>query len=125
LVFKEHLERLSEVVMVLLIGGTLFLNSWNWEAVGLALFLFAVVRPASVFVGLLGTHTTRRICGLTGWFGVRGIGSLYYLMYAIQNGLPEPLALQLIQLTLIVVTLSILLHGTSIKPLMGLFWRGK
>jgi sodium/hydrogen antiporter len=125
LVFKEHLERLSEVVMVLLIGGTLFLNSWNWEAVGLALFLFAVVRPASVFVGLLGTHTTRRICGLTGWFGVRGIGSLYYLMYAIQNGLPEPLALQLIQLTLIVVTLSILLHGTSVKPLMGLFWRGK
>ena len=125
LVFKEHLERLSEVVMVLLIGGTLFLNSWSWQAVGLALFLFVVARPASVLAGLLGTHTTRRICGLTGWFGVRGIGSLYYLMYAIQNGLPEPLALQLIQLTLIVVTLSILLHGTSVKPLMGLFWRGK
>ena len=125
LVFKEHLERLSEVVMVLLIGGTLFLNSWSWQAVGLALFLFVVARPASVLVGLLGTHTTRRIYGLTGWFGVRGIGSLYYLMYAIQNGLPEPLALQLIQLTLIVVTLSILLHGTSVKPLMGLFWRGK
>jgi NhaP-type Na+/H+ or K+/H+ antiporter len=125
LVFKEHLERLSEVVMVLLIGGTLYLNSWSWEAVGLALFLFVIARPISVLVGLLGTHTTRRICGLTGWFGVRGIGSLYYLMYAIQNGLPEQLALQLIQLTLIVVTLSILLHGTSVKPLMGLFWRGK
>lgn len=125
LVFKEHLERLSEVVMVLLIGGTLYLDSWSWEAVGLALFLFVVARPLSVIVGLLGTHTTRRICGLTGWFGVRGIGSLYYLMYAIQNGLPEQLALQLIQLTLIVVTLSILLHGTSVKPLMGLFWRGK
>jgi len=27
------------------------------------------------------------------------------------------------QLTLIVVTLSILLHGTSVKPLMGFFWR--
>ncbi len=123
LVFKEHLERLSEVVLVLLIGGTLYLNSWTWEAVGLALFLFVIVRPASVIIGMLGMHATWRIRGLTGWFGVRGIGSLYYLMYAIQNGLPEPLALQLIQMTLIVVTLSIFVHGTSVKPLMGLFWR--
>ena len=123
LVFKEHLERLSEVVMVLLIGGTLFLNSWSWKAVGLALFLFVVVRPISVIVGLLGTNTTWRTRGLTGWFGVRGIGSLYYLMYAIESGLPEALSLQLIQMTLIVVTLSILLHGTSVKPLMAVFWR--
>ena len=123
LVFKEHLERLSEVVMVLLIGGTLYLDSWTWAAVGLALFLFVVVRPVSVIVGLMSTHTTRQIRGLTGWFGVRGIGSLYYLMYAIENGLPEALSLQLIQMTLIVVTLSILLHGASVKPLMGLFWR--
>jgi len=123
LVFKEHLERLSEVVLVLLVGGTLFLNSWNWQAVGLALFLFLVARPISVLIGLWGTRTTLRIRGMTGWFGVRGIGSLYYLMYAIQHGLPEPLALQLIQLTLIVVTLSILLHGLSVKPLLGYFWR--
>jgi NhaP-type Na+/H+ or K+/H+ antiporter len=123
LVFKEHLERLSEVVLVLLIGGTLYQNSWTWEAVGLALFLFVVARPASVIVGLLGTQTAWRIRGMTGWFGVRGIGSLYYLMYAIEHGLPEALSLQMIQMTLIVVTLSILLHGTSVKPLMGLFWR--
>jgi NhaP-type Na+/H+ or K+/H+ antiporter len=123
LVFKEHLERLSEVVLVLLIGGTLYINSWTWEAVWLALFLFMIARPISVVVGLLGTNTMWRIRGMTSWFGVRGIGSLYYLMYAIQNGLPEPLALQLIQMTLIVVTLSILLHGTSVKPLMGMFWR--
>jgi NhaP-type Na+/H+ or K+/H+ antiporter len=123
LVFKEHLERLSEVMLVLLIGGSLYLNSWTWEAVWLALFLFVIARPVSVVVGLLGTNTTWRVRGMTGWFGVRGIGSLYYLMYAIENGLPEALSLQLIQMTLIVVTLSILLHGTSVKPLMGLFWR--
>jgi len=126
LVFKEHLERLSEVVLVLLIGGSLYLNSWTWEAAWLALFLFVVARPISVVVALLGTHTSWRIRGMTGWFGVRGIGSLYYLMFAIQNGLPEALSLQLIQMTLIVVTLSILLHGTSVKPLMGVFGkRGK
>jgi NhaP-type Na+/H+ or K+/H+ antiporter len=123
LIFKEHLERLSEMVLVILIGGTLFINSWTWAAVGLSLFLFVVARPLSVLVGLAGTGTAWKIRGLSAWFGVRGVGSLYYLMFVIQHGLPEPVALQLIQYTLIVVTLSILLHGTSVKPLLGLFWK--
>jgi NhaP-type Na+/H+ or K+/H+ antiporter len=59
---------------------------------------------------------------MVGWFGVRGIGSLYYLMYAIQHGLPKGLALELIQLTLIAVSLSILIHGISVKPMMRIFW---
>ncbi len=123
LVFKEHLERISELLLVLLVGGTLFLTSWSWAAVGLALFVFVVVRPVSVLIGLWGTRTAWRMRAMTSWFGVRGIGSLYYLMYAIQHGLPEPLALQFIQLTLIVVTLSIFLHGTSVKPLMEHVWQ--
>lgn len=123
LVFKEHLERLSEMVLVILIGGTLFRSSWTWAAVGLSLFVFLVARPLSVYIGLMGTGTPWKIRGLSAWFGVRGVGSLYYLMYAIQRGLPESLALQLIQLTLIVVALSILLHGISVKPLLGLFWK--
>lgn len=123
LVFKEHLERLSELMLILLIGGTLFLDSWSWRAVGLALFLFMVARPVSVLVGLFGTRTSWPIRSMVGWFGVRGIGSLYYLMYAIQHGLPEELALDLIQLTLIVVALSIFVHGTSVKPLMRRFLR--
>jgi NhaP-type Na+/H+ or K+/H+ antiporter len=123
LIFKEHLERLSEVVLVLLVGGSLYVSSWSWDAVALALFLFSVARPLSVFVALAGTRSPLRMQGMTGWFGVRGIGSLYYLMYAIQHGLPQPLALKMVQLTLIVVALSILLHGTSVKPLMGIFWR--
>jgi len=123
LIFKEHLERLSELMLVVLIGGTLFLDSWSWRAVGLALFLFTVARPVSVLASLLGTRTSWPMRGMVGWFGVRGIGSLYYLMYAIQHGLAEDLALELIQLTLIAVSLSILVHGTSVKPLMSRFWR--
>jgi NhaP-type Na+/H+ or K+/H+ antiporter len=123
LVFKEHLERLSEMTLILLLGGTMFLDSWTWRAAGVALFLFAVARPLSVLVGLLGTRTSWPIRGMVGWFGVRGIGSLYYLMYAIQHGISESLALELIQFTLVVVSLSILAHGTSVKPLMGIFWR--
>ena len=123
LIFKEHLERLSELVLVLLVGGMLFLTSWTWESVGLAMFIFLIARPISVLVGLLGSGTAWRIRSMTAWFGVRGIGSLYYLMFAIQHGLPHPLALRLIELTLIVITLSILAHGISVKPLMGYFWR--
>lgn len=123
LVFKEHLERLSELVLVLLVGGSLFVNSWSWEAVAAALFLFVIARPLSVFAALLGGHTPLKIKSMTAWFGVRGIGPLYYLTYAICHGLPEDVALRLVQMTLIVVTLSILLHGTSVKPLIDRFWR--
>jgi len=123
LLFKEHLERLSEVLLILLIGGSLFINSWSWKAVSIALFLFIIARPISVLLGLIGTPASWRVRGMTAWFGVRGIGSLYYLMYAIQQGLSEKLALELTQITLIVVTLSIILHGISVKPLMYHFWR--
>jgi len=120
LVFKEHLERISEVVLVLLIGGTLFVDSWSWHAVGFAAFLFLIARPLSVMLGTLfsGANTETRV--LAGWFGVRGIGSLYYLMYAIQHGLSEAVALELIQIVLVVVTLSIIVHGVSVKPVL---WR--
>jgi NhaP-type Na+/H+ or K+/H+ antiporter len=125
LVFKEHLERVSEILLVLLIGGTLFLDSWSWRAVGLAAFVFLIARPISVMGGLAGTRTPWPMRGMIGWFGVRGIGSLYYLMYSIEHGLPERLALEFIHLTLIVVTLSILAHGISVKPLMLRYWRAR
>jgi len=122
LVFKEHLERLSELMLVLLVGGMLFLNYWNWQSVSLAVFVFVVARPVSVAIGLIGTPTSWRVRGIAGWFGVRGIGSVYYLMYAIQHGLPEALARELTYLTLVVITLSIVVHGTSVKPLLNLLW---
>lgn len=125
LVFNEHLERLAEIVLVLLIGGSLFWDSWSWRAVGFAAFLFFVARPISVHLGLLGTNAPMRVRNLAGWFGVRGIGSLYYLMYAIQHGLPEEIALELIHLTFVVVALSILVHGVSVKPAIARFWRSR
>jgi NhaP-type Na+/H+ or K+/H+ antiporter len=125
LVFKEHLERLSELTLVLLLGGMLTLQDWNWRTWGTALFLFFVARPLSVMLGLAGTDTSTRVRLIIGWFGVRGIGSIYYLMYAINHGLPASLTHDLIQITSIVVALSILVHGTSVKPLMDRFWGKK
>jgi len=122
LVFKEHLERLSELTLVLLLGGMVSLLDFSWWSVGTAVFLFAVARPASVMLGLLGSNASTRLRLISGWFGVRGIGSLYYLMYAINHGLPRELAGTLTQITVVTIILSILLHGGSVKPVMDRFW---
>lgn len=125
LVFGAHLERLSEMLLVFLLGGMLAFQFWTWRTLSLALFLFLVARPLSVYLSLAGTNTTWKLRSIIGWFGVRGIGSIYYLMYAIQHGLDKTHAEQLTQLTLVVITLSIVVHGTSVKPIMEKFWRRK
>jgi len=123
LFFNEQLERLVEVVLIVLIGGMLFLNSWRFQYVSFALVLFLLIRPLSVYLGLSGASIPAAPLHLSAWFGVRGIGSLYYLMYAIQRGLPEALAVKLISVVLITVTMSILMHGISVKPLMAWYSR--
>ncbi|MNR65577.1 hypothetical protein D3C85_1886800 [compost metagenome] len=54
-----------------------------------------------------------------GWFGIRGIGSLYYLFYSLNQGLSPGLATVCINLTLSVVAMSIVLHGLSTQPLLA------
>jgi NhaP-type Na+/H+ or K+/H+ antiporter len=54
--------------------------------------LFLVVRPVAVWAGSLGAPVSRDQRILISWFGIRGIGSIYYLMYAINRGLPRSLA---------------------------------
>jgi NhaP-type Na+/H+ or K+/H+ antiporter len=123
LVFKEHLERLSELTLVLVLGGMISLQSLQWDALWLAAFLFVVARPLSVYAGLIGSDTSMRIRAMIGWFGVRGIGSIFYLVFAIEAGLPSELADQLTRISLFVIMLSILVHGFSVKPLMDRAWR--
>jgi NhaP-type Na+/H+ or K+/H+ antiporter len=118
LIFNEHLERLSELVLVILLGGTLFIDSWSWRALGFSAFVFLVARPLSVYIGLWRSGMPMQVRGMSAWFGVRGIGSLYYLMYAIQHGLPQDIALELIHVVFITITLSIFIHGVSVKPLV-------
>jgi len=123
LVFKEHLERLSELTLVLLLGGMVSVQDWKWQTIGTAVFLFVVARPLSVMIGLVGSDTALKTRMLTGWFGVRGIGSVYYLMYAINHGLPQFLQRDMIQITIVVIMLSIVVHGTSVKPMLDRFWK--
>jgi NhaP-type Na+/H+ or K+/H+ antiporter len=118
LVFKEHLERLSELTLVLLLGGMISLRDLPFETIGVAAFLFVIARPLAVYVGLMGSGVGKRMRCVTGWFGVRGIGSIFYLVFAIEAGLPPNLARELTGISLGVIMLSILVHGFSVKPLI-------
>lgn len=117
--FNEQLERLAEVVVVMLAGAMLAYTRLPSHALWFIALLFLVIRPLSVTVGLLGAQVSREQRLLISWFGIRGIGSIYYLMFAINQGLARPLAEQIIALSLSVVAVSIVVHGVSVTPLMA------
>ena len=121
--FNERFERIAELVAVLLLGALLSAGYFAQEGIWLALLVVLVVRPLSVLIGLLGERVRPRRLALMGWFGVRGVGSLYYIAFAIVQGLPAPLVQRLLPLVLTVVAASILIHGISATPLMNLYQR--
>jgi NhaP-type Na+/H+ or K+/H+ antiporter len=123
LTFVEQIERLSELALLILVGGMLFRNSWQIEFVLMALILFLVIRPLATFVGLAGNGLPLSTKATMGWFGVRGIGTFYYLMYAVEHGLDESLAVTLVSVVLIVITLSVILHGVTVMPVMRMHRR--
>lgn len=123
--FNEQLERIAEVAVVLIVGAMLAYTSVPASAGWFAALFLVVVRPLSVWLGLIGAQVSRDQRILISWFGIRGIGSIYYLMYAINHGLSRPLAEQILALTLTVVAVSIVLHGISVTPLMNLYARRK
>ncbi|MEO7413055.1 MAG: cation:proton antiporter [Opitutaceae bacterium] len=116
--FNEQIERILEVGMVLLVGAAIFAVGFAWEALWFAPLLFCVLRPVAVLPLVLTRRFTRRQFAGLAWFGIRGIGSIYYLMYAIEHGLSDTQVNRLASLTLSVVGLSILAHGISVTPLL-------
>lgn len=122
--FNEQLDRIGEMVGVVILGMLLWAVPWvsaAWWFVPLVLLL---VRPLSVAVGLGGSRRTSPVQRrLIGWFGIRGIGSLYYLSYALNHGLPPGHAQTLVALTVAVVVSSIVVHGITVTPLMARYRR--
>ena len=123
--FNAQLERIVEMAIVLVVGAMISPTYLTVSAIWFALILFLVVRPLSVWLGLLGAPVLNEQRLLISWFGIRGIGSIYYVMYAINHGIPSALANELAALTLTVVAASIMLHGISVTPLMNLYGRHK
>lgn len=116
--FSEQLERIGTVGIVLLVGAMLAVESIPLDVLWFAPLLFLVVRPLAVAPVLLGSGLTRHQRGLVSWFGIRGIGSIYYLSFAMARGVPESTARLLMDLVLGVVAASIIVHGLSVTPLI-------
>ncbi|MES2188549.1 MAG: cation:proton antiporter [Pseudomonadota bacterium] len=116
--FNAQLENFAEVVIVLAVGALIAVVPFRSEVLWFTPLLFLVVRPAAVVAGLLGTGIRGQQRRLMAWFGIRGIGSIYYLLYAIRHDIGNDLAERLLSLVITVVVASVIAHGISVTPLM-------
>jgi sodium/hydrogen antiporter len=120
--YVEQLERLLTVIILVLLGGALtrgLLAGIGWRELLVALAFLLVVRPLSGWLSLAGGGTGPRERIAISFFGVRGIGSLYYLGYALSAGEFAADARELWAIVGLVVALSVLLHGITAAPVMN------
>jgi NhaP-type Na+/H+ or K+/H+ antiporter len=121
--YVEQVERMLTVLVIFLLGGaaaTGLLAGTTWREVLFAVLVLVAVRPVTALAGLVGGRTGPRERTAIAWFGVRGVGSLFYVAYAFQTGqFPESVW----RVVALVVIGSIVLHGVTASPVMRLLDR--
>ena len=118
--FAEQTERLLMMVLLVLFGGTLaggLLDQLTWKGAMAVMLILFLIRPAAGMLALLGSPTPRRERGAIAFFGIRGIGSFYYLAYALNHADFER-SDELWSVLGFTVLLSILVHGVTVTPAM-------
>jgi NhaP-type Na+/H+ or K+/H+ antiporter len=120
--FGDIIERMLEALLVVLVGVSLatYLTA---SGVLLGLLVLLVVRPLSVYLSTLGTKVSRLQRALIAWFGIRGIGSLYYLAYVVPRLPSELRGANLGSLVLSTVAVSVIAHGMTAQSLMTWYER--
>ncbi|MDQ0823009.1 NhaP-type Na+/H+ or K+/H+ antiporter [Arthrobacter sp. V4I6] len=120
--YVEQLERLMTVVILVLLGGAIargLLAGIGWPEILVALVFLLLVRPLSGWLALARGKTGPRERIAISFFGIRGIGSLYYLAYALGEGDFSAQAEQLWAIIGLVVAASIVVHGATTAPVMN------
>jgi sodium/hydrogen antiporter len=123
--FAEQTERLLTVLLLLLLGGAVvsgILAPLTWPAALIGLGLVLVIRPVSGFLSLRGAPGRTTEHWVIASFGIRGIGSFYYLAYAMEHAsFPN---VDVVWATVaFVVLVSVVLHGVAVTPVMRLLDR--
>ena len=118
--FGDTLERLIAVALVF-VAGVAFARYWSVPAAAFVLMLFVAIRPLSVYLATAWSGLPRPRRWLMGWLGVRGVGTLNYLIYALYHGAEGDEAQWLAQVAVTAVVFSVVLHGATAQPLMT--WR--
>lgn len=123
--FAEQIERLLMMLVLVLFGGAIVTGLFaplTWTDVGIALVILFVVRPIAGFASLIGMRLPRRDRALMSFLGIRGIGTFYYLAYALNHGEFGD-SERLWAVSGLIVLLSIIIHGMTSTPLMRLIDR--
>lgn len=123
--FTIEMERIAEALVMTAAGNVLAgigARAFAWPHLLLAALLFLAIRPFAVAITLAGSPASRAQRRLIGWFGIRGIGSVYYLAYAFEQA-PDSRIAPLAAPTLGVIVASVVVHGVSAAPLMGWYQR--
>jgi NhaP-type Na+/H+ or K+/H+ antiporter len=123
--FTLDIERFAELAVMLLIGSLLSATTFTVHSLIIAAALLFVVRPFAVWLTLLRSALTPTQRRLAAWFGIRGVGSAYYLAYAISHGATGSETSTVADAVLATIVASVLLHGTSATPVMRLYRRAR
>jgi len=116
----EMVEKFCELALILLLGSLVTIGGLQQVGAGWLLIpvLLLVIRPLATVIAFAGSKTDRRERAFIGWFGVRGIGSLYYVAVAIGLGvLPAGEERMLFWTVAACVVASIVVHGVTASPL--------
>jgi sodium/hydrogen antiporter len=123
--FTLDLERIAELTVMLVIGSQLTPAVLSLQTVAVALFLMLVARPLAIVLSTYRTALTKRQRQLAAWFGIRGIGSMYYLAYAMAHGARSAETSFVADAVLVSITLSVVLHGSTATPMMRLYRKAR
>lgn len=119
--FAEELERLMMMVLLVLLGGAMtggdLFSALTWQAAVFGLLALFVIRPLAGWIGLIGTHPPSGEKAAISFFGIRGLGSIYYLAYALNHAEFDNANL-LWSTAGFIILVSIVLHGITVTPAM-------
>jgi NhaP-type Na+/H+ or K+/H+ antiporter len=117
--FSESIEHALTALLLIALGSVLPLlfADLTWMHVAMATLLILVVRPLSGWIALSGTDLDTRSRAVVSVYGVRGIGSIYYLCYA-GSHMQFTDETQLWSLIALVILMSTILHGFSVGKAM-------
>ena len=116
----EQVERIAMMVLLLAFGGSLVTGlpaPIGWSEILAAVLILFVVRPVTGLIGLIGARATRSEKLTIAFFGIRGVGSFYYLAYGLNHG-EFAGADRLWTILSLVVIMSVVLHGLTVTPVM-------
>jgi NhaP-type Na+/H+ or K+/H+ antiporter len=117
----EVVEKFAELALILLLGSLVTIGGLARAGVAgwlLVPVLLLVIRPAATALAFVGSELAGRDRAFIGWFGVRGIGSLYYVAVALGLGiLSADEARTLFWTVTACVLVSIVVHGVTATPL--------